>query len=81
MPGTLGKEDLGSPGTKVIDDCELPCGSWELNLGTQQEQILSIAESSLQAFIFVCVCVCPRRPEMGVDLLSLKLQVIVSYLA
>ena len=27
-----------SPGTRVTDTCELPCGYWELNLGPLEEQ-------------------------------------------
>jgi hypothetical protein len=29
---------LDSPGTVVTDSCDLPCRSWELNLGPLQEE-------------------------------------------
>lgn len=32
------KKAIGSPVTKVRDDCELPCVYWELNPDPQQEQ-------------------------------------------
>ena len=32
------EEDLGSPGTGVTDGYEPLCGSWELNLGSLNEQ-------------------------------------------
>lgn len=32
------EEGIESTGTEVIDDRELPCGFWELNLGPLQEQ-------------------------------------------
>lgn len=38
-----------SLGTEVIDNCELPCGRWEQNPGSQQEQeVLLITEPSLK---------------------------------
>ncbi|KAL6040407.1 hypothetical protein STEG23_015188 [Scotinomys teguina] len=38
-----------SPGTGVIDSCELPCGCWELNPGCLKEQpVLLAIEPSLQ---------------------------------
>ena len=36
------------PGTGVIDNCKLPCGYWELNLGPLEEQpVLLTVEPSL----------------------------------
>ena len=32
------EEDVGSLGTEAIDGCELPCGYWDLNSGSLQEQ-------------------------------------------
>jgi hypothetical protein len=38
----------------IVDGCELPFGSWELNSGPLEEQpVLSIAESSLQLYIWI----------------------------
>lgn len=43
------EQGVGSPKFGVTDDCELPCGCWELNPGLVQEQyILLTAEPSLQ---------------------------------
>ena len=40
---------VGFPGTGVIDSCELPCGSWELNPGPLEEQsVLLTIEPFLQ---------------------------------
>jgi hypothetical protein len=40
---------IGSPETRIIDSCELPCGYWELNPGLLEEQpVLLTAETSLQ---------------------------------
>lgn len=43
-------EGVRSPGTRVIDSCEQPCGSWEMNMGPLQEQpvILTLLNLSLQ---------------------------------
>ena len=42
-------EGVGSPGTGVIDSCELPCECWELNPGTLEKQpVLSTAEHRSQ---------------------------------
>ena len=42
-------EGVGSPGTGATDNCELPCGYWELNLGPLEEQpVLLTAKLSLQ---------------------------------
>ncbi|XP_052021605.1 death domain-containing protein CRADD isoform X2 [Apodemus sylvaticus] len=36
-------------GTRVSDSCELPCGSWELNLGLLEEQlVISTTKPPLQ---------------------------------
>ena len=38
-----------SPGTRVTDSCELPCGYWEPNLRPLEEQpVLLTTESALQ---------------------------------
>ena len=39
---------VGSPGTGVIDGCELSHGCWELNPGLLEEQLLLSTESSLR---------------------------------
>lgn len=42
-------EGFGSCGTGVLDGCQPPCGSWELNLGHLQEQkVLLTTEPSLK---------------------------------
>ena len=49
------EEDIRSHGTEVKDNCQLPCGCWELNPGPLQEQpVLLTTEPSLQppAFMF-----------------------------
>ena len=38
MPEKAKREDIGSPGTRVTNGCELPCGHWESNRGPLQEQ-------------------------------------------
>ena len=44
------KEDDTFPGTGILDDCELPCGGWELNPGPlQEQQVFLTAEPSIQA--------------------------------
>lgn len=35
------------PRTKVLDNCEIPCGSWELNPGLLEEQPVRRANSSM----------------------------------
>lgn len=43
------EEGVGSPGIRVKDDCEWPCGHWESNTDPLEEQLVLIpAESSLQ---------------------------------
>ena len=32
------EEGAGSPGARVTDSCEPPCGGWELNPGPLEEQ-------------------------------------------
>ena len=40
---------VGSPGTRVTNSCELPCGCWELNPGPlQEQQVFLTTEPSLQ---------------------------------
>jgi hypothetical protein len=42
-------EGIRSPGTRVIDNCELPCGCWKLTLGPLEEQpVLLTIEPSVQ---------------------------------
>jgi hypothetical protein len=42
-------EDIGSPAIGVTDSCELPCGCWELNPSSLEEQPgLLTTEPSLQ---------------------------------
>jgi hypothetical protein len=51
-------EDVRSPGTGVVDSCELPCGCWKLNLGPLEEQpMLLTAELPLQSLVVVVVVV------------------------
>lgn len=48
------KASIRSPETEVADNCELSCGSWELNLGPLEEQpMLSTAELSLVSTAFL----------------------------
>lgn len=43
------EEGIRSPGTGVPDNCELPCGCWDLNLGSLEEKpVLLAAEPPLQ---------------------------------
>lgn len=43
-------EGVSSPGVPVTDSCELPCGCWELNMDSLEEQpVLLTIEPSLQA--------------------------------
>ena len=35
-------EGIRSPGTGVTDSCKLPCGCWELNPGSLEEQAVSL---------------------------------------
>jgi hypothetical protein len=53
----------------VIDNCELPCGCWELNLGPLEEQpVLLIAELSLQPVFrsdFSVANSCPLASSLG----------------
>jgi hypothetical protein len=45
-------EDVRFPETGVTDNCQLPCGCWELNLGPLEEQlVLLTAEPSLQSSV------------------------------
>ena len=40
---------VGSSGTEGTDNCEPPCGGWELNLGLlQEQQVLLTTEPSLR---------------------------------
>ena len=45
MPEESRKHQI--PGTGVTDNCESPCGYWELNLGPLQDQHDLATESSL----------------------------------
>jgi hypothetical protein len=43
------KKALDPPGTRVTNDCELPCRIWESNLGPlEEQQVLLNIEPSLQ---------------------------------
>lgn len=43
------EEGVGSPGTGVIEDCELACGCWELNPSSLQvRHVFLTMEPSLQ---------------------------------
>jgi hypothetical protein len=44
---------IESPGTRVVDSCEMPCGCWELNLGSLKEQpmLLTVEPSFQHPFI------------------------------
>ena len=61
------------PGTGVINDCELPCGCWELNLGPLEEQqlVLLTTEPSLQPvsdfLMLMCQTVLVRWEENGLN--------------
>lgn len=47
-PRELRRDYQISPGTQVIDSCEVTCGFWELNPGPLQEQLMILTtESSL----------------------------------
>lgn len=52
---------VGSPGTGLTDKCELPCGCWEMNPGTWQEnkcfQALSIFSPALNSSLVNTVTV------------------------
>lgn len=42
--------------SSVTGSCELPCGSWESNLGPLQKQkVLLVAEPSLQSLSLYCI--------------------------
>lgn len=44
------EEGLGFSGTAVTDGCKPPCGCWELNSGSLEEQLMLLAtEPSLQS--------------------------------
>lgn len=34
------KEKIGCPGTRIIDDCKLPCKCWALNLGLLEQYLV-----------------------------------------
>lgn len=45
------EEGIGSSGTGVGDNCDLPYGCWESKLGpVEEQQLLLTAEPSLQSF-------------------------------
>lgn len=50
VPNAWSEEHTGSPGTGVVDGCELPCGCWELKLGPLREQLVFLAISSAPEF-------------------------------
>lgn len=43
---------IGASGTGVTDDCELPCGFWELNLGYLGEQLMLLTPGPFLQFNF-----------------------------
>lgn len=49
------EESFGFPKTRVMDDCELPCGCWESNSDTLQKQVPLNRKSisPAQGFIFI----------------------------
>lgn len=48
------KEDFGSPGAAVIDDCELPSGYGDLKPGPLQEwQVLLTTEPALHSLMYL----------------------------
>jgi hypothetical protein len=52
MLAELIHKDIISTGTGVADGCELPCGSWKLNLDLLEEQpVLLTNEPSLQPYL------------------------------
>jgi hypothetical protein len=59
-----------SPGTGVMNHCELLPGCWKLNLGPlQEQQVLLVTEPSLQPLFLkiICKCVQGRGEAVGVD--------------
>ena len=53
IPPRRPEKDIKYPGTGVTDNCEPPCGCWELNLGPlQEQQVLLTSEWSLKAPIY-----------------------------
>lgn len=59
----------GSPGTRIIDDCWLPCGCWESNSESleQQPKLLtsetSLQPQCLQFIISKCLIYIPIYPR------------------
>lgn len=53
------EEGIGSPGIEVTQGRELPCGSWEKDLGPVQEQsmILSVEASLQQQDLFLLLII------------------------
>ena len=77
-------EGVRSPGTRITDSCELPCGCWDLNIGPLEEQpMFLITEPSLQPcdvffwsfFIWESVL---QRFSKGVFLSGIKFWVHIS---
>jgi hypothetical protein len=63
MPSALRgqKRVSDSPGARVTDGCELPCGCWNLNLGPWKEQpILFTTELSTRLIYIIFVQAAPR---------------------
>jgi hypothetical protein len=55
MPGVLRPEEVvGFPETEFIDDREVPCGCWKLNLGLLEEQqvLLTVMPSPPLCFTY-----------------------------
>jgi hypothetical protein len=60
-------EGVRSPGTTVIDKCELPCGCWELNLGLlEEQQVLLTTEPSLRSRVWQI----PSQPGLHIKTLA-----------
>lgn len=54
VPGA--DEHIRSPGTRVKDGCELPCGCWVLNLNPLDEQPVLLNTESLLFWLFNVWC-------------------------
>ncbi|KAL6077045.1 hypothetical protein STEG23_008424, partial [Scotinomys teguina] len=58
MPGIRkAQQDIGFPGTRVIDGCELPHGYWEQNMcPLEEQQMFLITELALQFSLLMGQC-------------------------
>jgi hypothetical protein len=48
------EEGIGSSRTGVTDGYELPCGSWELNPGSLEEQTVLLTAEPYHQYSFCC---------------------------